>query len=105
MNKPVVAVKCGLRQLFPAAVAPSLEAMRPDSPHDPAVESVEKPADVGALIVLAPTPQEWIKPRNQFLGAQRVRPLDCTNVSVSISGAVKTISLKIVPRRVAAPMR
>jgi len=49
VNKPVVAVKHGLRQVLPAAVAPSLEAMRPDSPHEPTVESVEKPADAGPL--------------------------------------------------------
>jgi hypothetical protein len=28
---------------------------------------------VGAFVILAPTPQERIKPRNQFLGSQRCR--------------------------------
>jgi hypothetical protein len=37
-----------LRQLFPAAVTPALEAMRPYPPHDPSVESVEESSDVGS---------------------------------------------------------
>src|SRR5713226_6739772 len=48
--------------------------MRPDSSPDPAVETLEELADVGAFIILTPTPQERIKPRNQFLGSQRCRP-------------------------------
>jgi len=48
--------------------------MRPDASPDPAVETLEELADVGAFVILAPTPQKWIKPRNQFLGSQRCRP-------------------------------
>jgi hypothetical protein len=47
--------------------------MRPDSSPDPAVETLEELADVGAFVILAPTPQERIKSRNQFLGSQRCR--------------------------------
>ena len=46
----------------------------PNASPDPAVETLEELADVGAFVILAPTPQEWIKPRNQFLGSQRCRP-------------------------------
>src|SRR5438477_8163085 len=49
--------------------------MRPNASPDPAVETLEELADVGAFVILAPTPQEWIKPRNQFLSSQRCRPL------------------------------
>lgn len=31
-------------------------------------------ADMGAFVVLAPTPQEWIKFRNQLFGFQRDPP-------------------------------
>jgi mono/diheme cytochrome c family protein len=48
--------------------------MRPDASPDPGVETLEELADVGAFIILTPTPQERIKPRNQFLGSQRCRP-------------------------------
>jgi hypothetical protein len=48
--------------------------MRPNASPDPAVETLEELADVGAFVIFAPTPQEWIKPRNQFLGSQRCRP-------------------------------
>src|SRR5947207_15939415 len=49
--------------------------MRPNASPDPAVETLEELADVGAFVILAPTPQEWIKPHNQFLSSQRCRPL------------------------------
>src|ERR1700756_1497204 len=48
--------------------------MRPDASPDPAVESLEELADVGAFVILTPAPQERIKPRDQFLGSQRCRP-------------------------------
>src|SRR5216684_4554577 len=48
--------------------------MRPNTSPDPAVETLEELADVGAFVILAPAPQERIKPRNQFLGSQRCRP-------------------------------
>ena len=47
--------------------------MRPDASPDPAVETLEELADEGAFVILAPAPQEWIKPRNHFLGSQRCR--------------------------------
>src|SRR5712692_5500122 len=49
--------------------------MRPDPAPDPAVEAMEEPTNVGAFVILAPTPQEWVKPRNQLLGFQRDGPL------------------------------
>src|SRR5690349_9886837 len=45
--------------------------MRPDAPHDPAIEFVEERSDMGALVILAPPPQCWIQFLNQFLGLQR----------------------------------
>jgi len=45
--------------------------MRPDSLQHPTVEPVEKLSDVGALVVMAPTPQNRIQFLNQLLGRQR----------------------------------
>jgi hypothetical protein len=49
--------------------------MRPNASHDPAIQTVEEPSDVGALIILAPTPQQRVEFRNQLLGLQRHLPL------------------------------
>src|SRR5207302_9449552 len=70
-----VAVKLGQRQLGPASVAPMLIPMRPDPSPDPAVKAMEESANVGTFLILAATPQEWIKFRDQLLGSQRYRPL------------------------------
>jgi hypothetical protein len=40
--------------------------------HSIRVETLEELSDVGAFVILAPTPQERIKPRNQFLGFSKV---------------------------------
>src|SRR5579883_207114 len=45
--------------------------MRPDAPHDPAVELVEYPSDVGSLEVLAPSAHYRIDLLNQFRGTDR----------------------------------
>ena len=63
--------------LLAAVSSPHYASAGTDGPNaspDPAVETLEELADVGAFVILAPTPQEWIKPRNQFLGSQRCRP-------------------------------
>jgi hypothetical protein len=75
LNEPVLAVERRLRQLFPAAVTPALESIRPDPPHDPGVESVEEPSDVGAFVVLAPPTQKRIQILDQLLGGQGHTPL------------------------------
>src|SRR5260370_14832070 len=74
-DKLVLAVQLGRGQLFPACVAPTSVPMRPDSPPDPTVETLEEFADLGAFVILAPTPQERIQLRNQLLGPQRSPPL------------------------------
>jgi hypothetical protein len=56
-DKPALAVQLGLGQLFPATGPPSLVAMRPEPVHDPSVESVEQPSNVGTFVIFAPTPQ------------------------------------------------
>jgi hypothetical protein len=61
------------RQHLPAAVLPTAEAMRPDSVHNPTVESVEEHSDVGSLVVLAPPPQDRVQFRS--LGRQRYASL------------------------------
>jgi hypothetical protein len=48
--------------------------MRPDASPDPAVETLEELADVGAFIILAPAPQEWVKGHDQLRGFQRYPP-------------------------------
>jgi hypothetical protein len=49
--------------------------MRPDPSYNPAIEPVEERSDVGAFVILAPTPQQRVKFRNQLLGLQRHLPL------------------------------
>lgn len=49
--------------------------MRPDASHDPSVQLVEEPSNVGALVVLAPTSQERVQCFDQLLGRQRHTPL------------------------------
>src|ERR1039458_6978883 len=48
--------------------------MRPEPSPDPAVEAMEESANVGAFVILAPTPQELVKLRKQLLGFQRDSP-------------------------------
>jgi hypothetical protein len=49
LDQPILAVHFGLRQLFPAAVAPAFIPMRPDASRDPTVEVVEECSDVARL--------------------------------------------------------
>ena len=49
--------------------------MGPDPSHNPAIKSVEELANVGAFVILAPSPQQRVKFRNQLLGLQRYPPL------------------------------
>ena len=44
--------------------------MRPDTSSDPTVELVEEFSNGGALVILAPTPQNRIQLGNQLSGAQ-----------------------------------
>src|SRR5438876_9605018 len=59
-NKPVLVVELRRWQPFPARITPAPVPMRPNASPDPAVETLEELADVGAFVILAPTPQEWI---------------------------------------------
>src|SRR6266851_4105946 len=45
--------------------------MRPNAPHNPAVEPVEELSDVGSLVVMSPSPQHRIQFLNQLLGFAR----------------------------------
>src|SRR5262245_34548444 len=49
--------------------------MRPDSVHDPTIETAEELSDVSPLVVVAPTPQNRIQFLDQLLGRQRHAPL------------------------------
>src|SRR5215472_16870781 len=71
VNQPVLTVQLGSRQLPPATVPPPLGSMRPNAPHDPAVEPVEERSDVGSLVVMAPPPQHGIQFLNQLLSLER----------------------------------
>jgi hypothetical protein len=53
----LLAVKLGQRKLRPASIAPRLIPMRPNPSPDPAIESMEELTNVGAFVILAPTPQ------------------------------------------------
>jgi hypothetical protein len=66
--KSKLTVEPSCRECLPPHAAPALESVRPDSPHDPSVELVEEPSDVGALEVVPPGYQ-------QVRGQGRVCPL------------------------------
>ena len=42
------------------------ESTRPEASHDPAIELMEEPSDVGAFVVLAPATQDGIDLLYQF---------------------------------------
>ncbi len=73
LTSPYSPYSLAVRQLFPAAIPPTFEPMRPDASSDPTVELVEELSDVGALVVLAPTPQNRIQLGNQLRGCARAR--------------------------------
>jgi len=51
-----------------------LVPVRPDSSPDPAIETLEELSDLGAFVILAPTPYERVQFRYQLLGFQRLGP-------------------------------
>jgi hypothetical protein len=51
---------------FQPAFAPAPVPMRPGSSPDPAVETLEELADLGAFVILAPTPQSGLSPAISF---------------------------------------
>src|SRR5262249_34005295 len=52
IDKPELAVELAAWQRCPAAAAPFTEPMRPNSPHEPAIELVEELSDVSPLVVV-----------------------------------------------------
>jgi hypothetical protein len=75
VHQPVLAIKLGCRQRLPARTAPALEPVRPNAPHDPAVESIEELSDVGSFEVVAPPSQYRVDPIDQLPGIKRYAPL------------------------------
>jgi len=75
VHQTVLAVELRFRQLQLAATSSALEPMRPNAPHDPAVEPVEERSDVGPLVVVDPTPQDRIELIDQLLGRYGHAPL------------------------------
>src|SRR5215470_14351673 len=70
VHKSILPVQRRDGKLLPPTITPTLKSMRPDPPHDPAVELVEEHSDVGSFVILAPSPQERIELRDQLLGVQ-----------------------------------
>jgi hypothetical protein len=58
IDKPELVVSAWQR--CPAAAAPLAEPMRPNSPHEPAIELVEELSDVSPLVVVAPTTHDGV---------------------------------------------
>src|SRR6516165_3856900 len=54
IDKPELAVELAAWQRCPAAAAPFAKPMRPNSPHEPAIELVEELSDVSPLVVVGP---------------------------------------------------
>src|SRR5271157_3987198 len=71
IDKPVLAVERAVWQSLPSATAPLAVPMRPDPSHQPLVEPVKDPPDVGPLIVVAPTSHDRIELLYQLLSANR----------------------------------
>src|SRR5215470_20425724 len=53
VHKPILPVQRRDGKLLPPTITPTLKSMRPDPPHDPAVELVEEHSDVGSFVILA----------------------------------------------------
>jgi len=60
LHQPILAIQLAFRQLLPTAVAPAFVSLRPDASLDPMVEFVEERSDVGTLVIVPPSPQNWI---------------------------------------------
>src|ERR1700685_1234062 len=73
--KPIRPVQLALRKLFPTHVAPAFTTVRPDAMDDPAIEPAEELSDVGALVVIAPSPYYRVEVCDQLRGRQRNAPL------------------------------
>ena len=60
VDKLELAVEQLLGQPFPASVTPMLEAVRPDTMNNPAIDSVEEQSDMGSFVIFAPPSQERV---------------------------------------------
>src|SRR4051794_15028788 len=71
VHEPVLAVELVVRQGSPSTAAPPLVPVRPDPPHQPLVEPVKEPSDVGPLVVVAPPSHDGIELLDQLHGTHR----------------------------------
>ena len=67
VDQAQLAVERGVRQGLPSPTPPPLVPMRPHATHHPAVELVEELPDVGAFVVVPPSPQDRVELLNQHL--------------------------------------
>src|SRR6266568_6598786 len=59
----------------PCRVAPPFVAPAPDAPHDPAVETMEQPADMRPPVIVAPPSDDRVELVQQPLKGLRVAPI------------------------------
>src|SRR6516165_1817039 len=86
IDEPKLAVELAGWQRCPTAAAPFAEPVRPDSSHQPAVESVEELSDVGPLVVVAPTTHNGVRLFYQLLSAHRsVAPREPANLILEVA--------------------
>src|SRR6266511_3401082 len=86
IDKPELAVELAGWQRCPTAAAPFPEPVRPDSSHQPAVESVEELSDVGPLVVMAPTTHNGVRLFYQLLSGHRsVAPREPANLILEVA--------------------
>ena len=52
-----LAIQLGAREQLPTRTTPTIESMRPNAPHNPAIKSVEELSDVGSFEIVTPTSQ------------------------------------------------
>src|SRR3954447_15522885 len=71
VHEPILAVELVVRQSSPSTAAPPLVPMRPDPPHQPLVEPVKEPSDVGPFVVVAPPSHDGIELLDQLRGTHR----------------------------------
>src|SRR5215217_5833361 len=71
VHEPILAVELVVRQSSPTTTAPTLVPVRPDPAHQPLIEPVKEPSDVGPLVVVTPPPHDGIELLDQLRGIYR----------------------------------
>src|SRR6266446_191075 len=86
VHQAKLGIQLRLGQLDPTPGPPPAETVRPNAPHDPAVEFVEERSNVGSFVILGPTPQGRIQPHTQPFQYPSRSCQRCTRFSHRLTG-------------------